>query len=267
MGDVSVSAAATELGVSERQVARLARAGDLDVTREVGGAFLLDSASVHRLAQMRRQKGRPWNEAVAWAALAWLSGEETDWLSASQMTRLKHRLRRSNAEDVAFFARRRAVSLRMRGWGDTGSGVIGRYLAGTGVSALGTDSDTASRFGLATTRGKGADGYVTVDELDTVVEDLGLTDDREGDVTVRVVSKQNPYFTATKDTKTTNTVTSAINAITNAMTTAMTTNAATAAAARTLPLAAVAVDLMDSLDTRERSAGARVLQELLDARR
>ncbi|GCE44247.1 hypothetical protein Rhow_008545 [Rhodococcus wratislaviensis] len=31
-----------------------------------------------------------------------------------------------------------------------------------------------------------------------------------------------------------------------------------------VPLAAVAIDLMESLSTRERSAGARVLQELLD---
>lgn len=31
-----------------------------------------------------------------------------------------------------------------------------------------------------------------------------------------------------------------------------------------MPVAVVAADLMESLSTRERSAGARVLQELLD---
>lgn len=118
-----MAAAAAELGVSKRQVTRLARARDLDVTREVGGALLLDSASVHRWAQRRRLRGRPWSEG------------------------------------------------------------------------------------------------------------------------------KNPYFASiATDDETTAVV-------------------ATTDAAETVPIAAVAVDLMESLDTRERSAGARVLQELIDARR
>ncbi|WP_109528954.1 MULTISPECIES: helix-turn-helix domain-containing protein [Nocardia] len=246
MGEVSVAAAAAELGVSKRQVTRLARAGDLDVTREVGGVLLLDSSSVHRWAQMRRLSGRPWSEAVAWAALAVLSGQDADWISPSQSTRLRHRLRRSDAEDVAFFARRRAVTLRMRSWGGTDEYAIGQYFTYTGVSALDKESGMASRFGLATIRSGRTDGYVNADELDAAVENLGLTDDLDGDMTVRVVTGKNPYFASIAKHETT-----AVAATTNA--------------AEAVSIAAVALDLMESLDTRERSAGARVLQELIDA--
>lgn len=233
MGDVTVAMAATELGVSQRQIARLAQSGELAVVRKVGGALLIDSASVHRRAQMRRRKGRPWSEPVAWGALALLSGRTADWLSASQRTRLTHRLRRATAEDVAFFARHRAVPLRMRAW-DAPDHSIRNHVVRTGVSALDeADAATASRFGLTANGTARTEGYVTVTELDAVVDDLGLTEDHEGDVTLRVVSDENPVFRGTSDT-----VTSLI--------------------------AAIAVDLMDSLDTRERSAGTGALQELID---
>ncbi|MBP2451545.1 hypothetical protein [Mycolicibacterium lutetiense] len=38
------------------------------MTRTVGGALLLDGASVHRLANQVRHNGRPWTPATAWAA-------------------------------------------------------------------------------------------------------------------------------------------------------------------------------------------------------
>lgn len=82
MSEMTTVAGAEILGVSARQVARLARAGDLTVTRTVGGALLLDGASVHRLANQVRHNGRPWTAGTAWAALALLSGEGVDWLDS-----------------------------------------------------------------------------------------------------------------------------------------------------------------------------------------
>ena len=233
MGDVTVAEAATELGVSQRHITRLAQSGELEVVRKVGGALLIDSASVHRWAQMRRRQGRPWSEPVAWGALALLSGHTAHWLTSAQRTRLTHRLRRSTPEDVAFFARRRAVPLRMRAW-DATDHRIGHRIVNTGVGALDTmDAATASRFGLTTNGTTRTEGYITVTALDAIIDDLGLTEDREGDVTLRVVSEDNPLFQDTPHTL-------------------------------TPPIAAIAVDLMDSLDTRERSAGTKVLQELID---
>ncbi|TQC42884.1 hypothetical protein EEB14_46205 [Rhodococcus sp. WS4] len=231
MGEMSVAAAAAELGVSGRQVTRLARAGELVVTREVGKALLLDAGSVHRVAQTDRHRGRPWNGDVAWAALAMLSGVGVDWISPSQASRLRHRLRRASADEVAFLARRRARVHRMRGWGDDlNTLVTGGYVAATGVSALAHVEGVADRFDLSGTGGGGAvDGYVLGDDLTGVIDTFGLVADGQGDVTVRVVTALDRFFTTT-----------------------------------TLPVAAIAVDLMESLDTRERSAGARVLGELLN---
>jgi hypothetical protein len=76
---------------------------------------------------------------------------------------------------------------------------------------------------------RGTDGYVRARDFSSVASALGLVESLSGDTRVRVVADDAGY-----------------------------------AVDRTLT-AAVAVDLMsDSLDTRESSAGRRVLQELLD---
>ena len=230
MSEMSVVDAAAELGVSGREVTRLVHAGDLAVARSLGGMLLLEAGSVHRRAQMRRHRGRPWSEGVAWAALALLSGERVGWISPAQTTRLGHRLRRSSAEEVAFLARRRAVVHRMQGWLDGArSQELTGHLVVTAASALG-QGDIGSRFGLAPHR-RDIDGYGLAEDFDGVVANCGLVAEEGsgGNVTVRAVTVPDAFATG-----------------------------------RT-PVAAVAVDLTDSLDTRERSAGLRVLQELLDA--
>ncbi|MEI7519627.1 MAG: hypothetical protein WCJ98_14255 [Mycobacteriaceae bacterium] len=214
-------ACAEILGISPRQVARLARAGELIVSRTVGGALLVDGASVHRLAKYGRHNGRPWAAATAWAALALLSGERVDWLDSSAMTRLRHRLRASSASELCWMTRRRATVHRMRGWGkDTG-------LLHSGVSGL-RDPAMSELFDLAAVD-RGADGYVRACDFADLVTTLGLVEDRDGDVTVRVVPDDAGY------------------------------------AFDRMPTAAVAVDLAESLDTRESAAGLRVLEDLLDA--
>lgn len=220
MSEMTTVASAEVLGVSVRQIARLARAGELTVTRTVGGALLLDGASVHRLAKQDRHNGRPWAAATAWAALALLSGERVDWLDASAMSRLRHRLRASSAPELCWMTRRRATVHRMRGWGkDTG-------LLHSGVSAL-RDPAVSERFNL-TPVNSGFDGYVCARDFASVTTALGLVDDLDGDMTVRVVPEDAGY------------------AVDHVLT------------------AAVAVDLAGSLDTRESAAGMRVLEDMLD---
>jgi hypothetical protein len=216
-----VSAATNEpAAVSERQVARLARSGELTVSRVVGRALLLDAASVHRWGQKERHNGRPWTAATAWAALALLSGEHVDWLSAPALSRLRHRLRAADATELTWATRRRATVRRMHGWGrDAG-------LLQTGVSAL-CDPAMSTVFDLSPVE-RGADGYVRARGFADVVTTLGLFDDAEGDVTVRVVPDDAGYRVDRPLT------------------------------------AAIAVDLAESLDARESAAGRRVLTQLLD---
>lgn len=220
MEEMTSSAAAEHLKVSERQVERLARGGELTVTRTVGGALLLDAASVLVWGRLDRHQGRPWSAATAWAALALLSGARVDWLSPSALSRLRHRLRNSEASELAWLVRKRAAVHRMRGWGDDNG------LQRTGVSAL-RDQQIAVLFDLSAID-RGTDGYVRASDFDAVVAQLGLLQDMAGDVRVRVVPDDAGYKADQRLT------------------------------------AAVAVDLIESLDTRESAAGLRVLQSLLE---
>ncbi|WP_267293220.1 hypothetical protein [Mycobacterium hackensackense] len=109
----------------------------------------------------------------------------------------------------------------MQGWGnDTG-------LLPSGVSAL-RDKATSELFDLTPVQ-RGADGYVPARDFDAWAMTLGLFDDVDGEMTVRVVPEN------------------AGCAVDHVLT------------------SAVAVDLAESLDTRESAAGLRVLGDLLDA--
>jgi excisionase family DNA binding protein len=221
MTEMTTAAAAKHLEVSERQIERLARSGELTITRVVGRALLLDAASVHRWAQWDRHNGRPWTAATAWAALALLSGEHVDWLSAPALSRLQHRLRAADATRLTWMTRRRATMRRMRRWGrDAG-------LLQTGVSAL-RDPAMSALFDLSPVD-RETDGYVRARDLADAVTTSGLFDDAKGDVIVRVVPDDAGY------------------GVDHVLT------------------AAAAVDLAESLDTRESAAGHRVLTQLLEA--
>lgn len=220
MSELTASTAAEQLGISQRQVERLARAGELAVTRTVGGALLLDGGSVHRWARQRRHRGRPWSAATAWAALTLLSGGKVRWLTPPVLSRLRHRLRSSDASELTWLVRRRADVYRMQGWGEATG------LLDTGVSAL-RDPELSALFELAPV-GRGIDGYISASEFSAVVTALGLVEDVAGNTVVRVVPDDAAY------------------------------------AVDRILTAAVAVDLSESLDTRESAAGQRVLQRLLD---
>lgn len=95
----------------------------------------------------------------------------------------------------------------------------------TGVSAL-RNTEIAALFDL-TPVDRGSDGYVLASGFPDLVTNFGLFDDIEGDVVVRVVPDDAGYTLE-----------------------------------RPL-IAAIAVDLSESLDTREAAAGLRVLDRLL----
>lgn len=220
MAEMTAADAAEHLQVSQRQVRRLAAKGVLATSRVVGRTLLLDAASVHRLAARMRHNGRPWTAATAWAALALLSGQNAPWMDAATKSRLRHRLRGARATEVAWLARGRARVHQMQGWGRVDG------LVPTGVTAL-REPQVAALFDLSPAE-RGADGYVAACHFEKVVATLGLFDDIDGDVTVRVVPDDAGY-----------------------------------AVDRQL-IAAIAVDLSESLDTREAAAGERVLDELLE---
>jgi hypothetical protein len=218
--------AARMLGVTRRQVARLVEAAELD-GQHLGRALLIDAASVNRLAVSTSRRGRPWEQATAWAALAMLSGlRDAGWVDGHTRSRLRARLRSMAAEDLVVRARRRAHVTHWRASQDA-LNEMGDYLVLTGRSAL-SSPEVASRFDLAGGSAEGTlEGYLLESDVQALVDSFALSPDPAGQVTLRAVSHDRwlPDGTA--------------------------------------PMAAVALDLMEAPSTRYRSAGARVLNEML----
>lgn len=216
--------AGERLGITQASVRQLIGSGQLTVVGRAGRALLLNRSSVERRAAAGSRRGRAWAPKVAWAALTMLSGGNPGWISPSEKSRLKSRLRGRTAEDVAVLARHKDRVRRYRVTPD-GLPVLQDHLIPGGVSALRSEA-IAARFGL--TSGSGlVEGYVMQGDAEQLAEALGMVEDPEGNAIVREVAISEPF------------------------------------AEGHAPLAAIAVDLMGSLSTRERSAGRRVINELL----
>ena len=228
MSELSTGEVAERLGISLRRVQEFVESQQLDA-RMVGGRYLVEAQSVARIGQLTRGVGRAWSPGTAWAALATLSGQPVDWLAAAQMSRVRHRLRRASADEVQGLARFRAAVHRFDASDDVVIEMRNRMVA-TGLSAI-DGEESQDRFGLASAPQRGVDGYLATDDLARTVAELHLIADPRGELIVRAVKSV----------------------------------AAGAFAAGDTPLAAVAVDLMDSLDSRAASAGRRTLEGLLRA--
>lgn len=227
MATVSSQTAATRLGVSDRQVRRLVAAGELE-GRPLGRALLIDTSSVNRMASVSvSRRGRPWDEASAWAALWLLSGQRNiDWVDGHTRSRLRSRLRDMDAQELAVRARRRANTTRWRA-NEEALTRLADYLVLTGRSAL-TEDAVAARFDLAAGAAAGTlEGYMLQHDVESLASSFVLVPDPSGPATLRAVSDERWLI------------------------------------GKTAPLAAVALDLMDAPGTRQRSAGAHVLHELL----
>ena len=217
---MTTAEAAGRLHVSQRQIQRLIRSGDVPARRTAGDAWVLDALAVNSLARSRPSRGRPWSTDVAWSALWMLSGLEAPWLDARTHARLSSRLEGMDAADVVHACRRRADVVRCR--------VSESFLDDLGNSLVQSGTGVAKQFGLAgdTTR---VEGYCGVDAWPGIRSTFHVAEDARGNATIRV--------------------------------TAFTDVLAGAGAA--MPKAVVAVDLAESYEARERSAGLRVLDGLL----
>ena len=111
---LTVRAAAEVLGVTTAQVRVLGRRGD--VTFLARG--LLDATSVHALRAARQGRHtRAWSGSTAWAGVALLAGQDGRWLGQAQLSRLRSRLRDSDAQDLVAATRNRARVRRYSGHG------------------------------------------------------------------------------------------------------------------------------------------------------
>jgi excisionase family DNA binding protein len=189
-----------------------------------GNNLLVSTDSLNRAYQVPRRAGRAWTPRIAWAALAMLDGADAAWLQPSERYRLRQSLQTRTVDDLMAAARNRATVRRFRATPDAISRLL-EHVAATGGTAM-RDADIASKFGLA---GGGGflDGYVPVGVAEEMAEAFYMEADTSGNVTLREVEFEEALKAG-------------------------------------VPTAAIALDLAESVATREHSAGRSVLEKLLD---
>ena len=221
---MTVAEVADRLGITRASIHDLLRSGQLNSSGHAGRMLLVDRSSVERLAAAGTRRGRAWTARTAWAALALLSGQNPTWISSSEKSRLKSRLRDLNADAVCILARNKDKTIRFRATPD-GLAALTDHLIASGASAM-RDDATAETFGMSGGGGI-AEGYVMAGDARALADAFGLVEDPDGNAIIHEVDLAEPF------------------------------------AEGRAPVAAIAVDLMGSLATRERSAGQRVINELL----
>lgn len=185
--------------------------------------LLITADSLTRAALAPRRTGRPWTPRTAWAAIDLLSGGKAPWLTPAERYRLRQSLKTLTVDEVIATARNRAQIKRFRAVPEAQQMLL-QHIVPTGGSAMRTRA-VAERFGLAGSA-SGVDGYVGPGTSGNIAASLGMVADPQGNVTLREVEFQDALQAGS-------------------------------------PAAAVALDLAESLSTREESAGRRVLEELL----
>lgn len=110
--DTVTREAASQLGVSQRQVQRLAHTGRV-MSRDVAGRKVISQKSIVA-ASRSKERGRRWDERTVAAAAELLQGGSTERVTGSQRSRLRARLRTISAAELAYHALGERVTLWRR---------------------------------------------------------------------------------------------------------------------------------------------------------
>jgi len=223
---LAVADVADRLGVSDRQVRRLAEAGALRAQR-VGGRWLVDADVVRRRGRAAVRPGRPVSPPMAWAALQALDPHGPG--AAAVDARLRHRLRAHLAaappvEQWERWLRRRAEPRRL--W--VHPGVVEHLERDDRVRLGGFHAVAQVGLGLSGEHERVV--YVRAADADGVIADHHAVPDEEGEVVLMVVPDEVPV-------------------------------AVLGPPGQPVPLAVGLVDLLASSDARERHAAASALEQ------
>ncbi|MET8000920.1 helix-turn-helix domain-containing protein [Nonomuraea glycinis] len=226
--------AATLLGVTAGRVNRLARSGEL-AYRMAGRTRLIDPSSAQRLlATTRRRSGRPLAPQSAWAAL--LSDLGTvDWsrltkalgMSPKQRYNLKRLITRSPAENWDRLAKARAVVHRVR----VRPAYLDEILQWDGVVPSGVSATV--RHGLDLIATEEAEAYVSDQTWRLLQEEFHLGSSPSGNLALRLPSVSEEILSVILDRE-------------------------------AMPVAVVAMDLLDSGDPRSRRTASQIINRLLE---
>jgi excisionase family DNA binding protein len=220
-GPISVADAASRLGVNQARVRAMIAAGLLDAAK-VGGRWLVTPESVERRKARAQPVGRPFGHAMAWGILLVAVGERPDWLSPSNLSRIRRRLREQGLVALAPRLHARAVLHRLRAHpSDLNRIVADRTVVRTGVSA-------AQDHGLDLAATEEIEVYVREKKLAPLMRRHTLESSPRPNVLVRAVVGPWPFERGV----------------------------------HLAPPSVVGVDLLDSDDARTSRAGMRLLEQV-----
>lgn len=175
--EMLTSEAATQLGVSQRQVQRLARGGRV-VSRNFAGRTVVARGSV--LAASRTMKrGRRWDAQTVAAATELLEQGTTERIAGSQRSRLRARLRTITIGELAYHALGDRVSIwRRAGKASVRSKAVPDGFTSTGEKLNIKVTQSARALARKLRLLQDNDGDILIVEIDTdapaVIEDIAL---------------------------------------------------------------------------------------------
>lgn len=174
--ELDTRSAALQLGVSQRQIQRLARSGRVN-SRSIAGRKVVAGRSLVA-ATRSRGFGRRWDDRTVAAAIELLDSDTTTQIVSSQRSRLRARLREISMQDLAYQVLADRASL----WRETRSSSRSKEWADELTSTgdrleIRVESD-AAKFARQERLLEDLDGDILLIELDTkanrVVEDIAL---------------------------------------------------------------------------------------------
>ena len=233
MAELSVRETARRLNVNQARVRALLKAGRL-AGRRIGSQWVVQADAVsHRLDLAVSDRGRPLSTRSAWCAAALLDGHHTPWLATSERSRLRARLSQHPATDVRtyrWWLQGRASIVRYRiAEADIAELAAAQAVVTAGISA-------ASHYDLGLAFGNEAEVYVNSSVAAELVDEFFLVRSEQGNLIMHVEDSGLDWHQRT---------------------------ARLMDGVSVVPRLVVAVDLLDSDDTRSRSAGARLLEQAL----
>jgi hypothetical protein len=175
MDSLMTKDAAWALGVSQRQVTDLLRAGKLSGEQLSDGTWLVTPRSISERRSLNAGAGRTWSAASSWALLGELSGQSPTGVSQSTLARIRRRIRTSTAEEIG-----RKVGSRTTTHRYTADSIAktANELVLTGRSAADAiDTELTSQTQVV-------EGYLRDETLESFVRRHLLSADNNGDVTI-----------------------------------------------------------------------------------
>lgn len=108
MSMITVATAAERLGVSPRRVRAMLQSGALSGER-LGNQWMVDASSVR---PSPRRAGQPFSPRIAWGFIELADGRVPNWVSATELSRLRMRWRKLRDRDDAVAVLRSALTRR-----------------------------------------------------------------------------------------------------------------------------------------------------------